>query len=180
MLSPHHLCPAGAADEPALLAIYASTRAAELQLTGWPAAQCEAFVRMQYQAQQQHYWQHHPHALCQLIVGADGRVAGRLWVSRQEQALHVLDISLMPFARGQGLGTQCLRELLAQAQAQGLAVSICVEIHNPAQQLYQRLGFVPQGEPQGLYQRMAWQPTTAATATVTTTVRQPNPEECLP
>jgi ribosomal protein S18 acetylase RimI-like enzyme len=157
-----------------LLAIYASTREAELQHTGWSPAQCEAFVRMQYQAQQQHYWQHHPQSLCQLILGVDGRVAGRLWVVRQAGALHVLDISLLPFARGQGLGTRCLQGLMAQAGSQGLSVSVFVEVHNPAQHLYQRLGFTPEGEPQGVHQRMTWQPAPQAN------IPQTTPEECLP
>lgn len=36
------------ADEAWQLAIYAGTRADELALTGWPAAQCEAFIRQQH------------------------------------------------------------------------------------------------------------------------------------
>lgn len=166
----HRLRPALPADEAWQLAIYASTRADELKLTGWPASQCAAFVRQQHQAQQQHYAQHFPHSACHLILVGDGEVAGRLWLDERSDRLHILDIALLPAWRGRGLGTRCLRALAGQAAAQGRGLSIQVEIHNPARRLYERLGFVADGEPQGLHQAMH-RPATA---------RQPQPEECLP
>ena len=153
------------ADETWQLAIYASTRADELAMTGWPAAQCEAFVQQQHRAQQQHYARHFPRSVCQLILVGDD-VAGRLWVDERGDRLHVLDIALLPAWRGQGLGTRCLQALAAEAEAGGRAIGIQVEIHNPARRLYERLGFLPEGEPQGLYQAML-RPT-------------PQAEECLP
>ena len=156
------------ADEAWQLAIYASTRADELALTGWPREQCEAFVRQQHQAQQQHYARHFPHSACHLIVVNTDEVAGRLWLDARSNRLHILDIALLPAWRGQGLGTRCLQALAQEAQAGGLALGIQVEIHNPARRLYERLGFVPDGEPQGLYQAML-RPAPA-----------PQPEECLP
>ena len=146
-------------DENVLLAIYASTRADEMALTNWNAAQIEAFVRQQFEAQRRHYAQHFPQAWCQLILLGESsdRVAGRLWLDWREGALHVLDISLLPEARCQGLGTKCLRALMGQAAAQQRALTIYVELHNPARRLYERLGFEPDGEAQGLYQHMRWQ-----------------------
>jgi ribosomal protein S18 acetylase RimI-like enzyme len=152
------------ADEAWQIAIYAGTRADEMALTGWPRAQCEQFVAMQHRAQQQHYAQHFPRSVCQLILVGD-EVAGRLWVDERPSGLHILDIALLPAWRGRGIGTHCL-----QALARGRALSIQVEIHNPARRLYERLGFRASGEPQGLYQamhRLAGHP-------------QPQPEECLP
>lgn len=170
----HRLRPATPGDRASLLAVYASTRTDELALTGWPPAQCQAFITMQFDAQWRHYSQHHPQALCQLIV-ADGAAAGtclgRLWVDRGADRLHVLDISLLPTARGQGIGSTLLRQLMAEAQQRGVALTISVEVHNPARRLYARLGFQPRGEPQGIHQRMAWQP---AALCVT------QPQECLP
>lgn len=151
----HRLRPADDSDHHALRAIYAATRADELAGTGWSDAQCSAFVAQQFDAQWQHYWQHWPQSVCRLVVDADdGRVLGRLWTDRRPDALHVLDIALLPAARGRGLGSRLLRDLAAEAGAQGLALTIAVEIHNPAMRLYQRLGFQPDGAPQGLHQRM--------------------------
>ena len=56
------------ADEAWQRAVYASTRTDELALTGWPRAQCEAFIAQQHSAQQQHHRLHFPRSVCQLIV----------------------------------------------------------------------------------------------------------------
>lgn len=162
----HGLRLAAPDDRAALLAVYASTRADELALTDWTEAQRQAFVTLQFDAQWRHYMLHHPQSVCQAIVlgdaaaggpGAD-RVVGRLWVDRSAGHLHVLDIALLPEVRGQGIGTLLLRQLMAEAASQARPLTISVEIHNPARHLYGRLGFQPQGEVQGIYQRMAWHP----------------------
>ncbi len=151
-------------DRDLLLAIYASSRVDELALTGWPETQRQAFVEMQFNAQWQHYTQQHPQSLCQLVIADGGPTApagdclGRLWVDRAGEQLQLLDITLLPAARGRGLGTALLQQLMAEAGQRGVALAISVEIHNPARRLYQRLGFTPQGEVQGLHQRMAWRP----------------------
>ena len=156
---------ATAEDRDFLLQVYASTRADELALTRWDSAACEAFVRQQFDAQDHHYRLHHPRSLLQVIVDTSGAVprdVGRLWTDDSSgEAVHVLDISLLADARGQGLGTQCLQALRDQAHAQGRALTIHVEVHNPAQRLYRRLGFVACGAPQGLYLKMACSPVQA-------------------
>lgn len=149
------LRPVTAADDAIQRAIYASTRDSELALTDWSPAQRDQFVRMQHEAQQRHYASHFPQARCQLIL-VDGAVAGRLWVHRREGVLHILDIALLPDFRGHGLGAACLTALQAEAAADGLDLSIYVEVHNPAQRLYRRLGFVSEGLIQGVHQSMRW------------------------
>lgn len=164
----HGLRPIRADDRELLLSIYASTRADELALTDWSDAQRRAFVEMQFDAQSRHYALQRPLSLCHLIVLDDGpsggpavgHAVGRLWVDRGADSVHVLDISLLPEARGKGIGTALLRQLMAEARQLGKPLTISVEIHNPARRLYERLGFEPQGEVQGIYQRMAWQPAT--------------------
>lgn len=171
----HCLRPITPDDRELLLSIYASSRADELALSDWPAAQQRAFIEMQFDAQARHYGQQRPRATCHLILDGNeathSRPVGRLWVDRGADTLHVLDITLLPEARGQGLGGLLLRELMAEAQQRGTPLTISVELHNPARKLYERLGFTPQGEAQGIYQRMAWQ---AATQ------RQTDHQECLP
>lgn len=169
----YRLRPASTGDRDQLLAVYASTRADELALTGWPEAQCRAFVEMQFEAQTRHYTLHHPQSLCQLVVAdggpTTGNCLGRLWVDRSAGRLHVLDITLLPEARGLGIGTALLRELMAEARQCGTPLTISVEVHNPARRLYERLGFVAEGGLQGIYQRMAWRPVS---------LRQTEPQEC--
>jgi ribosomal protein S18 acetylase RimI-like enzyme len=145
-------------DREFLQRVYAGTRAEELARTGWDEAQCAAFVAMQFEAQDRHYRQHFPRADYGVIEWAEAGApvpVGRLWIDRRPDAIHVLDISLLPEHRGRGLGTQCLRRLMAEARARGAALTIQVEQFNPARSLYERLGFVPQGL-QGMHIQMAW------------------------
>ncbi len=153
------LRPVTPADADFLLRVYASTRADELALTGWTAAQCDAFVRQQSQAQALHYQAHWPDAEHSVLEAGEGgrrQAAGRLWLHRGAQAVHVLDIALLPEWRGQGLGGRCLRQLMAQAESAGQALTIYVELTNPARRLYERLGFGAVGPPEGVHQFMHW------------------------
>lgn len=147
------------ADRGFLLQVYAGTRADELALTGWDTDSCERFLRMQFDAQCAHYERHWPksdHSVIQVGTAEHLVPVGRLWVDHRTDALHVLDIALLPDWRGRGLGSTCLRRLMDEAAASGLPLTIFVEHDNPARRLYERLGFNAVGEPQGMHQRMAW------------------------
>ncbi len=147
---------AGADDAALLLRIYAGTRERELALTGWDAAQQEAFVRMQFVAQDRAYRQQFPqaeHAVVQ-VAGAD---AGRILVDRGDIEIRLIDIALLPEYRGQGLGSALLQSLVAEAAAAARRVSLHVAIDNPAALLYRRLGFVAV-EDCGLHTLMHWLP----------------------
>ena len=153
------LRPATAADDDFLQRVYAGTRADELALTRWDATQRKAFVAMQYRAQAAHYQGHWPDAVQSVIVvrqGSAAQDAGRLWLDLRADAIHVLDIALLAAFRCQGIGTRCLQTLMQQADTGGRALTIYVEAGNPARRLYDRLGFVPVGQPQGVHQQMAW------------------------
>lgn len=162
----HRLRPVTANDADLLLRLYASTRADELALTPWPEAQRQAFVRQQCAAQAAHYQAHWPdarHAVIEAERDGAYQPAGRLWWYPRAEVLHVLDITLLPAWRGQGLGADCLHQLMAEAAGTGRAVTIYVEAGNPARRLYDRLGFAPVGQPEGIHQRMAWRPAVAET-----------------
>lgn len=146
---------ASAADAEFLCCVYASTRLEELQATGWHAGQIEAFLRMQFTAQDLHYRRQHPLARFD-IVQAYGEDIGRLYVERSEE-IRVLDIALLPAYRRRGLGTSILRALLVEACAANRCVGLHVERRNPAANLYRKLGFVPVTD-DGVYCQMRWQP----------------------
>jgi ribosomal protein S18 acetylase RimI-like enzyme len=135
------LRPAGPGDGDLLLAVYASTRAAELALVNWDDATKRAFVEQQYAAQDTHYRAHYPGATWE-VIESGGEPAGRLIVHRGDGEIRVMDISLLPAHRGRGLGTAVLGELAAEADAAQCRLSIHVEHTNPARRLYERLGFV--------------------------------------
>lgn len=151
-----HLRPMHAGDEDFLRRVYASSRAAEIALTGWDAGTAATFLRMQFDAQHRHYQLHYPQARYD-IVELGGEAVGRLYVARDPDEIRVLDIALLDAWRGQGLGSTLVGQLLAEAGASGRRVTLHVEENNPAARLYHRLGF-RQTEIHGLYRRMAWCP----------------------
>lgn len=96
------------------------------------------------------------------MIEVDGEPAGRLYVHRGPAEIRIMDIALAPPFRGRGIGTALLRDLMEEAGASGRALSIHVEVNNPARRLYERLGFAPAGE-HGVYVLMTWtQPKTAS------------------
>lgn len=148
------------ADQDLLLRIYASTRAAELALTNWDKPTCDAFVQMQFNAQATHYGQHWPaseHSVIETLSRGANQPVGRLWIDRRADALHVLDIALLPEWCNCGIGAACFGRLMAESSEAGKALTIQVEQGNPARRLYDRLGFQPVGPQLGLHQLMAWQ-----------------------
>lgn len=141
----HALRPATPDDEAFLFELYASTRAEEIAAWGWPPAQRDVFLRMQFLAQQRSYAAQFPGAEHRIIL-IDGARAGRLLVSREPGRRRLVDIALLPQHRGAGVGTALLRDLLAGAAACGEEVLLHVLKGNPAARLYERLGFVKVGE----------------------------------
>jgi ribosomal protein S18 acetylase RimI-like enzyme len=141
-----------------LYRIYASTREEELAPVPWDAPTKEAFLRMQFTAQHTDYHARYPDASYDLVMAGE-RVLGRLYVHRGETVWQVLDIALLPEHRGKGIGARLMAEVLAEAGAAGKGVQIHVERFNPAQHLYDRLGFRQIGD-QGVYLLLEWQPGT--------------------
>src|SRR3954451_13864398 len=80
-------------DGPFLFALYAGTRQAELDLTGWNAATREAFLQMQFRAMRAGYAQTYPKAAFSLILRT-GVPIGRQVIDRTEECLRVADIAL--------------------------------------------------------------------------------------
>lgn len=157
MPPPLALRPATPADAEFLYRVYASTRYEELAPAGWPPEQVEAFLRMQFRAQDTHYRTYFPDTAFDLILWA-GEPAGRLYVDRRPDEIRVVDISLLPEYRGRGAGSALFAALFAEAAAAGLPVRISVEVFNPARRLYDRLGFVPIDTTGPVYHLMEWVP----------------------
>ncbi len=152
---PIKLQPVTPEDDAFLLSVYASTRAEEMKQVPWSAEQKEAFVKMQYIAQRQHYAAMYPQASHDIIY-ADETAVGRIYLDRDAERLHILDITVLPQYRGRGTGEVLLRRLLEEAGASGKAVTIYVESFNPSLRLFERLGFQKERE-EGFQLLMKWQ-----------------------
>ena len=143
-------------DREFLCRLYASTRQEELAPVPWSEPEKEAFLRLQFEAQDRHYQEHFPAAAFQ-IIELDARPIGRLYVDRRADEIRLIDIALLPEFRGAGIGTALLMELIDEAAAASKPLRIHVERFNPALRLYQRLGFRPLEE-HGVYLLMEYRP----------------------
>jgi ribosomal protein S18 acetylase RimI-like enzyme len=130
-----------AADGEFLVSVYASTRMPELSGLGWPEAQLDAFIRMQFDAQARHYGAAFPDA-AHSVIAVCGEPAGRLIVDRSDGEIRIVDIALLPEYRRAGIGTGLVRDLLDEADQRGLPVRCHVAVGNDAVGFWERLGLV--------------------------------------
>lgn len=135
------LRPMVAEDELVFRRLYAEVRSAELSGTPWDAAQKQAFCDSQYTLQDQHYRHYYADFEAWAICTADA-VIGRMYLATFEGLWVLMDITLTAAARGEGIGSQLLCDVMRQADAAGRSMSLHVEPTNPARRLYQRLGFI--------------------------------------
>lgn len=147
------LRPVEAGDQAFLLALVESTREDLAVLDPNVRAM---LVCMQNEAQVTDYRRRFP-GLEENIVLADGAAAGRLYVARSRDEIRLVDISLSPSCRGQGIGSRLLARLQDESQQSGLPLRLHVLQGNPAGDLYRRLGFQP-GATEGMHLAMEWQP----------------------
>jgi ribosomal protein S18 acetylase RimI-like enzyme len=147
-------------DHDFLLALFANTRSDELEALGWDPIQTRAFIQMQYQAQQQNYSACYPAAENNIIVLAEQPI-GRILVDRRKETIRLLDIAILAEYRNKGIGSSLIRDLLAEATAAQKPLRLSVYKLNPALRLYERMGFLRDGE-EALYIQMQYLPAPAS------------------
>lgn len=142
-------------DQPFQLALYASTRD-DLNLLDWESHLKQSLIDMQFRAQSAQYSASYPEADNSIILIED-RPVGRVIVDRNQQAITLVDIAILPAHRNAGIGTVLIRGLLREGIASSRPVKLHVLKSNPAQRLYLRLGFSIVGD-HGLYLEMKSEP----------------------
>lgn len=148
-------------DLPFLIRLYASTREAELAITGWSLEEKQAFVLNQFQAQRHHYRTYIPD--CRFdVLECQGEPFGRLYLAPGPTRLNIVDIALLPEWCGRGIGTSILHAVMETAEQSGCGVVIFVEKYNPALRLYRRLSFA-EVQDVGMHFEMEWTPAGAST-----------------
>lgn len=147
--------PAGPEDEAFLAQLFASTRP-EFSFLVLPESQKQFLITMQFNAQRQQYDDSYPEAENAIIL-LHGQAIGRMMVDRSEREFTLIDIALSPEHRNTGIGTNLIRELLNEASAARKPVRLHVAKSNPAQRLYERLGFSLVAD-QSMYFEMIFEP----------------------
>lgn len=131
-----------AADRDFLYRAYASTRAEEMAVTGWGAAEQDSFLRSQFDLQSKSYEMNFIGAVHR-IIQLDGTDIGRLIINRADDHLRLIDITILPAWRGRGIGTDILRSLMNEALGGKVPMRLFADTHGRAQRLYLRHGFRP-------------------------------------
>ena len=113
----------------------------QYQMLPLPEDQKVALIRMQHELQSADYRSRYPDSTHD-IIEVDGKPAGRLWVERNEDHINVLDIGLMPWTRDQGIGSNVIDRVKAEATATGKPIVSVVQRANPGSLRWQlRMGF---------------------------------------
>ena len=134
------LRPATPEDEPFLFEVFSTLWETEVAALPNPNI-VQHFLRIQYSTQERRFETRFP-GLERWIIEHDGERAGRLYLHRSPDMLHVLDVTLLPAYQSKGLGTRLVRGLMAEAAAAGQIVTLRVARGNGrAVNLYQELGF---------------------------------------
>jgi len=140
-LVPLTIRPADAADQAFFAELYRSTRPDLLALVADPRY-IGALVAMQQQMQVAGYRASYPDARYQ-VLERDGKPAGRLVTAVVEGVVRVVDIAVIPWARGRGVAGETLRRVQREAAREGRDVTLAVRADNAgARRLYAALGFV--------------------------------------
>jgi GNAT superfamily N-acetyltransferase len=152
------LRPVSPLDDEFLISVYAATRAEELAQVPWSDEQKAAFVRWQFGLQQNEYQATYPNQQYSVIL-VDDQPAGRIWISRGDDQVRLLDIALLDEFQNRGVGTVLLRRLIDEASRDNKPLRHMVFVLNAdAKRFYERLGFVVIEEV-GAYHHMEWRGT---------------------
>ncbi|MFT3743525.1 MAG: GNAT family N-acetyltransferase [Pyrinomonadaceae bacterium] len=144
-------------DSDFLFQLYASTREDEVRGFGWDAAASEAFLRSQFNARERVYKAQFPTATDQIVV-VNGFKVGRINVCGNSEALHLIDIAILPEYRNRGLGSTIINSLKSAAAADKLKIFLRVDRSaKTAIKLYRNSGFRITAESQIMFE-MEWHP----------------------
>ena len=138
-------------DEAFLGDLFFDVRSDEFALAGLPLEQLKPLMAMQYAAQKQSYKWTFPNAE-QSIIEFEGERIGRLLITRNEEKIHLIDISILREFRGKSIGSEFLKQLKSEAEMITLRV---FKTNFGAINLYERHEFITVRK-DGEYVEMEW------------------------
>jgi GNAT superfamily N-acetyltransferase len=132
--------PSVAEDSAFMLELYASTSKDVLDDLGWTIGSQRTFVIMQAQTEEWNRARLYP-GMDRLTICVDEMPVGRLLVCMRNNMLHLVDLSLLPRFRGNGIGTRLMTEILEEARNARVPVKVKVRKESGAIRFVERLGF---------------------------------------
>ena len=126
--------PATEADIPFLLDLRRETMDEYLRASGADTSEASHRERLLYRFD------------CAEVLLMNDKPVGLLKVDHGDSEWKVIQIQLSPAVQGQGVGRQVLEGVIADARKAGVDVVLSVLKANPARSLYERLGFLVEGE----------------------------------
>ena len=150
------LRPAVPSDSGFIETLYRSTRD-DLRLLDTDQDFIETVIEQQYAAQTAGYCNSSPDAWHFIIEKQQVKI-GRLILDFDTDRVNIVNLALIPLARGKGFGTHILRGLQQAATKVRAPLSLTVSANNPsAKRLYLQLGFVAETS-NAIYEQMVWYP----------------------
>lgn len=136
-----HVRPSGSSDEPFISQLYKSTRT-DLDLVNAEQDFIEHLKESQFQAQTASYSETYPNAMTFIIEYYDEKV-GRIILDFGPNEILIVDISLIPKARGKQLGSGVVKSFTYCADQIKVPLKLSVLNDNVhAKHVYAKLGFV--------------------------------------
>ncbi len=145
------LRPANIDDEPFLQELFFDLRSLEFREAGISERQLKPLLAMQYKAQKQSYNLQFPNAEHSIIEFENTKI-GQLLIDREEQKIHLVDISFLHIFRGKRIGSFLLEKLKVGVETVSLSV---FKSNFGAIRLYEKQGFRVT-EDNGIYLKMEW------------------------
>ncbi|MGM8228462.1 GNAT family N-acetyltransferase [Cellvibrio sp. ARAG 10.3] len=115
----------------------------------------DKLVVQQYQLQQASYRQQAPDAKVYVVESRQTAI-GKIMLHFDISSIHIVDFSILPAERGQGIGTRVLQAVQNVARQQKCTIRLSVDRMNmPAKKLYLSQGFVIAGAGE-THETMVW------------------------
>ncbi len=136
---------ADVADEPLIRSLFKTAHAADFAAILAPPM-LDKLLDQQFHAQAVGYGRQFPDAVS-FVIARDQEPIGRVILQALNQGWHIIDILLLPAARGRGTGSAVINAVARAAREGGkqeLTLSVLAS-NAGARRLYARLGFVETG-----------------------------------
>ncbi|MGI8642372.1 MAG: GNAT family N-acetyltransferase [Pyrinomonadaceae bacterium] len=136
-------------DDSFLLAVYASTRAEEMAVVPWSSEKKQAFLQMQFEAQNLYYRERYPNASFDFIKLNEEPI-GKFYLAELADEIRIIDLAFLPQHFDKDVFIKLIEKVLQKGETTGKPVQIYLKSFNPLAEIFIDSGFQKAGE-HGIY-----------------------------